>query len=71
MRGIADVHGLERQRHFQELLKLGNAAFIIFAAAGAGEDDVIVAKAFGVPVAMQSVGHRTATSSFADFSTNW
>ncbi len=52
MRGIANVHRPERQRHFQKLLEFGNAAFIIFATAGTGEHDVIILKAFRVPVAM-------------------
>ena len=61
---IAQVHRLERQRHLQELLQLRDAALVVLAAAGDGEDHVIVVKAFGVAEAVQCVGHFRTTSSF-------
>src|SRR3954471_10766930 len=57
---IAQVHGLEWQGHFQKLLQLRQAAFIVLAPAGNGEDDVIVVKTVGASVSMQSVGHDIA-----------
>src|SRR5882724_3341199 len=69
MRGIPYVHWLERKSHLQEPLQLGNAALVVLALARACEHDVVVLKALGVSVAMQSIGHRTAAPALGGLAT--
>ena len=55
---IAHVDRLIGQRHFEKLLELGQAPLVVLAAARDGKDNVVVEKAGGVAVSMESVRHR-------------
>ena len=57
MTRVAKIDRFEGKRHGEKTLQLGHAALVVPAAAGDGEDDIVVAKTFRVAVTMKCVGH--------------